>query len=336
MTRRAPVIALCLAAVSFGSATTGTKYALGGFDPVSLLAVELALATVLLWLWVAVRGYRRPHSLARVVVLGLFEPALAYLGQTAGLTRTTATNGALIMGLECVFVVVLAAFILREPINAPVAVAIALAVVGLVVLESGDSLVGPGAGDALVLLGSLSAAAYTIVARGLSPDEDPLSVTAVQFTTALVLTGPVAVLGWTTGRERVPLSVEPRFVVAAALVGVVGFAGSFVLYNYAIATVQAAPAAVIINLIPAVGLGSAVTLLGEPLTVYAVVGALLICGSVAIFAALEALAQPLSSARAVVGAPDAGDLDLDLDLDLRVLVDDVELPQLTASVQRVG
>ena len=133
-----------------------------------------------------------------------------------------------------------------------------------------------------------------------------------------------------------PLSVEPRFVVAAALVGVVGFAGSFVLYNYAIATVQAAPAAVIINLIPAVGLGSAVTLLGEPLTVYAVVGALLICGSVAIFAALEALAQPLSSARAVVGAPDAGDLDLDLDLDLRVLVDDVELPQLTASVQRAG
>lgn len=333
MTRRAPVIALCLAAVSFGSATTGTKYALGGFDPVSLLAVELGLATAVLWVGVVARGFRRPRSLVRVMVLGLFEPALAYLGQTAGLTRTSATNGALIMGLECVFVVILAAVLLREPINAAVAVAIGLAVIGLVVLESGDSLVGPGAGDALVLLGSLSAAAYTIVARGLSPDDDPLSVTALQFTTAFALTGPAAVAAWTSGRERVPVDVEPRFLVVAGLVGVVGFAGSFVLYNFAIVTVEAAPAAVIINLIPAVGLGTAVALLGEPLTAYAVVGAMLICASVAIFATLEALAEPVVEEPAVA---EPLPVDGELALDLRVLVEDVELPELSRSVVRAG
>jgi drug/metabolite transporter (DMT)-like permease len=299
MTPRGPVVALGLAAVSFGSATTGTKFALGGFDPVSLLAVELALATAVLWVGVAARGYRRPRSLGRVMVLGLFEPALAYLGQTAGLSRTSATNGALIMGLECVFVVVLAAMVLREPITAGVAVAIVLAVAGLVVLESGGHLAGPGSGDALVLLGSLCAAAYTIVARGLSAEDDPLTVTAVQFTTALALTGPVAGLTWVTGRERVPLAVEPRFVVAAALVGVVGFAGSFVLYNFAIASVGAAPAAVVINLIPAVGLGTAVAVLGEPLTVYALAGALLICASVGVFATLEALALAVTAGRSV-------------------------------------
>jgi drug/metabolite transporter (DMT)-like permease len=95
----------------------------------------------------------------------------------------------------------------------------------------------------------------------------------VQFSAATALTLPAAVVAWTSGAERVPLDVEPRFLVAAALVGIVGFAGSFVLYNFAIATVEAAPAAVIINLIPAVGLGTAVALLGEPLTMYAVVGA---------------------------------------------------------------
>ena len=150
---------------------------------------------------------------------------------------------------------------------------------------------GRGTGDALVLFGALSAAAYTIVARRLSPEEDPLSVTAVQFTTATVLAVPMALVAWGTGAERVPAGVEPRYVVAAALVGVVGFAGSFVLYNFAIATVEAAPAAIIINLIPAVGLASAVAWLGEPLTMYAAVGAMLICASVAIFAALEALAD---------------------------------------------
>ncbi len=289
MRSRGPLLALGVAAVSFGSASTGTKYALGGFEPVALLAFELVLATAMLWILVAWRGFRQPRSLARVAALGLFEPALAYLGQTAGLSRTSATNGALIMGLECVFVVLLAALLLREPISWAVAVAIALAVVGLVVLESGDTLVGPGVGDALVLLGSLCAAAYTIVARGLEPDDDPLSVTALQFTMATAIVLPVALLAWTSGAESVPTQVQPRFVLAAALVGIMGFAGSFVLYNYAIATVEAAPAAVIINLIPAVGLGTAVTLLGEPLTMYAVVGALLICASVAIFGTLEAV-----------------------------------------------
>ncbi len=300
---RAPVAALAVAAVSFGSAMTGTKYALGGFGPVGLLAVELGLATAVLWCAVAVRGYRRPRSMARVMVLGLFEPALAYLSETIGLTRTTATNGALILGLECVFVVVLAALILREPISRSVGIAIVLAVLGLVVLEGGDRLAGPGIGDALLLLGSLSAAAYTIVARGLQPDEDPLSVTAVQFTTAALVAVPAAALTWASGAERVPLHVQPRFLVVAALVGVVGYAGSFVLYNFAIATVEAAPAAVIINLIPAVGLATAVVLLRESLTESAVVGAVLICASVAIFAALEARGEPVEAAVPIPAVP---------------------------------
>jgi O-acetylserine/cysteine efflux transporter len=276
MNRRGPVAALCLAAVSFGSANTGTKYALGGFDPLGLLAVELVLATAVLWCCVGVRGFRRPTSLPRVAVLGLFEPALAYLGETVGLDRTSATNGALIMGLECVFVVILAAVVLHEPVNVAVALAITLAVVGLVVLESGDSLVGPGLGDTLVLVGSLCAAGYTIIARGLAPEDDPLSVTALQFTAATTVALPVAAVAWASGAESVPTDVAPRFLAAAVLVGVVGFAGSFLLYNFAIATVEAAPAAVIVNLIPAVGLLTAVVLLGERPTPYALTGALLI------------------------------------------------------------
>jgi O-acetylserine/cysteine efflux transporter len=287
MSGRLPIVALAVAALSFGTATTGTKFALRGFAPISLLAVELVLATVVLWAIVAVRGFRRPRSLGRVVVLGLFEPALADLSQTLGLTRTSATNGALIQGLECVFVVVLAALILREAISRAVGLAITLAVVGLAVLEGGNQLVGLGLGDALVLLGALSAATYTIIARGLSPDDDPLSVTAVQFAVASAVAVPLGLVTWGTGGEPVPTHVPVRYVVVAALVGIVGYAGSFLLYNYAIATVQAAPAAVIINLIPAVGLASAVLLLQESLTAYAAAGAVLICASVAIFAALE-------------------------------------------------
>jgi O-acetylserine/cysteine efflux transporter len=296
VTRRAPVLALVAAAVSWGVATTGTKYALRGIGPLSLLALELVLAALVLWAVTAVRGFRRPSSLLRVGLMGLCEPAIAYLSETLGLTRTSATDGALIQGLESVFVVILAAVLLHEAIGRSVAAAIVLATVGLVVLEGGGSLAGPGLGDALVLFGALSAAAYTILARGLDPDDDPLSVTALQFAVAAVASLPLGLLAVARGGEPDPTRVGGSFLVVAALVGVVGFAGSFLLYNQAITTVRAAPAAVIINLIPAVGFLSAVVLLGEPLTPYDVGGALLICASVAVFALLEASAVTAGSA----------------------------------------
>jgi drug/metabolite transporter (DMT)-like permease len=298
VTRRAPVLALVAAAVSWGVATTGTKYALRGIGPLSLLTLELVLATAVLWAVTALRGFHRPSSLLRVGLMGLCEPAIAYLSETLGLTRTSATDGALIQGLESVFVVILAAVLLHEAIGRSVGAAIVLATVGLVVLEGGGGLAGPGLGDALVLFGALSAAAYTILARGLDREDDPLSVTALQFGVAAVASLPLGLFGVARGGEPDPARAGGSFVVVAALVGVVGFAGSFLLYNQAITTVRAAPAAVIINLIPAVGFLSAVVLLGEPLTPYDVGGALLICASVGVFAMLEA-----SSVRAGSAAP---------------------------------
>jgi drug/metabolite transporter (DMT)-like permease len=296
VTRRAPVLALVAAAVSWGVATTGTKYALGGLGPLSLLTFELVLATAVLWAVTALRGFHRPSSLVRVTLMGLCEPAIAYLSQTLGLTRTSATDGALIQGLESVFVVILAAVLLHEAIGRSVAVAVVLATVGLVVLEGGGSIAGPGLGDALVLFGALSAAAYTILARGLAPEDDPLSVTALQFAVAAVASLPLGLFAVTRGGEPDPAAVSGSFLVVAALVGVVGYAGSFLLYNRAITSVRAAPAAVIINLIPAVGFLSAVVLLGEPLTPYDVGGALLICASVAVFTMLEASSVRAGSA----------------------------------------
>jgi drug/metabolite transporter (DMT)-like permease len=133
---------LVLAALLWGLATTGTKYALAGFAPVTLLTVELVAATAALWIALLVRGYRPPASWRRVAVLGLLEPAAAYLAETVGLDRTSASNGAVLLGFESVFVVVLAVLFLRERISPAVWAAVALALVGLVALEGGSSLTG--------------------------------------------------------------------------------------------------------------------------------------------------------------------------------------------------
>ena len=78
-----------------------------------------------------------------------------------------------------------------------------------------------------------------------------------------------------------------RFWFAAILVGVIGYAASFLLYNYAIARVRAAPASIIVTLIPVFGLASAVCWLGDSLTAGRIFGAILIGMSVTIFTAIE-------------------------------------------------
>ena len=286
-TTRWPVAVLVVAAAFFGVAPTGTKYAMGGFGPVTVLTIELVAAGGVLWLVVLTRGYRRPASLGRVFLLGVLEPGLAYLFVSFGLQLTTASNAALLGGLECGFVVILAALFLHERAGWSVIAAVGIAVLGMVVLEGSVSFGAPGLGDLLMTAGTLSAAVYTIVARRLSPGDDPLTVTALQFTVGSALVLPLAVCRWSTGAEQIPIGVPMRFWTAAALVGVLGFGASFVLYNAAIVRIAAGPAGVIINLAPAFGLASAVLWLGETLTTARAVGAALIGLSVVLFISVE-------------------------------------------------
>ena len=298
MITRLPLAALIIASLFWGTAVSVTKYALRGFGPITLLAISLIAGTLMLWTAVILRGHRARPPWRRVVLLGLFEPALAYAGDLLGLARTSAANGALLSGLESVFIVLLAAVFLRERITAASAAAVALALAGVIALEGTGSFSGAGLGDLLVLGGVLSAAAYTIVARGMGDESDPLTVTAYQFTTATILVVPVAAIVWATHVETPPtIHVALRFWFAAVVMGVIGYAASFLLYNYAIARVRAAPASIIVNLIPVFGLASAVFWLGDSLTAGRIAGAVLIGLSVTIFSAVE-LGDVRSAAKA--------------------------------------
>src|ERR1700735_4334353 len=133
---RRPAVALIAAAALWGVAVSGTKYALGGFDPVTLLSIELLAGAGVLWAALLIRGYRPPGSWWLPVLLGLLEPALAYLGDTFGLSLTSAVHGAVINGLESGLVVVLAAMLLREAVNRPAVLPIVVALAGLAVLAA--------------------------------------------------------------------------------------------------------------------------------------------------------------------------------------------------------
>jgi O-acetylserine/cysteine efflux transporter len=300
-----PLMALMLAALLWGGAVTGTKYALGGFGPVTLLAVELTAAAAVLWAVTLARGYRPPRRWWLPVLLGLLEPAVAYLAETAGLSMTSAVSGAVITGLESALVVTLAGLLLRERVSPAGAGAVAIAVAGLLVLAraGGDGAGGHTSvtGDLLMAAGVLCAALYTIAARWFSDGSDVPSLTAWQFTVAAAVAVPAAVTRVASGAEAGTAGVPARFWVAAVLVGVAGYGLSFLLFNRAIGETEAGWAAIVLNLIPVFGFLSAVALLGEPVSPGEAGGAALVGASVLYFTLAERRAAGLAPAPGSAG-----------------------------------
>jgi O-acetylserine/cysteine efflux transporter len=286
---RDPVGALVVASSLWGLALTGSKYALGGFDPFTLILVELAAATAVLWAVLLAQGFRLPRSWKLAATLGLLEPGIAYLAEDFGLAHTSAAHGAIISGLESAFVVVLAALVLRERITRSTALAVFLAFVGLLVLQGGNPLHGAGTGDLWVAVGVLSASAYTVVLKRCDQDSeaDSLALTTIQFTSATALALSVVSLRWFAGKSPLPAVVPLRFWLVAAAVGVFGFAASFLIFNATIARIQAGAASIVLNLIPVFGVVSAMIILGEALSPAAVGGAALIAASVVSFVIVE-------------------------------------------------
>jgi drug/metabolite transporter (DMT)-like permease len=279
---RRPLLSLVIAAALWGAAVSGTKYALRGFDPITLLCAELLAATVALWSVLLVTGYRRPAAWRVAILLGLLEPALAYLGDTVGLSHINAVNGSIISGLESGLVVVLAALLLGEAVTGAAVIAVALGVGGLVVIADGGGR-GTALGALCVTAGVLSASLYSIAAKRFDDGRDPLALTTWQFSSATVIALAVAAARWSVTGTGPPLSAAPRYWLAAGAVGAVGLAGSFLLYNRVLARVDAGWTAIVLNLIPLFGMLSAIGLLGEKLTARAGVGAMLVGASVIYF-----------------------------------------------------
>lgn len=273
MSTRSARLVLVLAAFGWGGATTATKAALEDFGPFTLLLVKLAAAAAVLWAALALIGVPRVARRGRFALLGLFEPTLAYGGLTLGLIYTSATNAALLGASEACFVVALAAGFLKERVGVRSVIGLLLAVVGMLLLEQVFTISSDlGIGDLLVVGGDLAAAIYVIVAVKITNGTDALTMTAYQFGFGLALASPFALWQWVSGAEPLPTAVGPGPWLIAVLIGGVGYAGSFLLYNHVIRFVPAGLAGVTLNLVPVFGVLTAILFLGEELTGWHVVG----------------------------------------------------------------
>ncbi len=199
--------------------------------------------------------------------------------------RTSAVNGALIMGTNPLVTAVLATFVLgeRPQTRHLIALPVAFAGVALVVLGNGATL-SLSMGDALMIGANVSWASYNVMARRWMPVGSPLGNTA-----AIMIFSALSMGSMVYGMDT-PLEV-PNLAAGSALL-VMALAGTvlaYMFYNHGIATLGAGRAALFMNLVPVWAMVTSMAMGVSPTSIQLAGGAVVIA---AVMYAVRPVAKP--------------------------------------------
>ncbi|MDU4959670.1 MAG: DMT family transporter [Sporomusaceae bacterium] len=259
---------LLFVAFVWGSNPPVIKWSLQYMDPMSFNAVRMLIACILSGILLLVAKPQR--RLERVdwltlVKLGAFGFFLFQLFLTVGVTRTTAGNASLVLGMLPVSVAVINAVSGLEPITRRIVLSIAITLAGvcLIVLGSGSELSLGGdhiAGAGLLLCAQCAYGYYTVFSRPLTAKYSSLQINACVFAVTTLLFVLVALPDL--------LANDWRQVAPAAWAGTV-YSGIFpltvgnALWVWGVGIIGSAKASLFNNLAPVFAILIAYLLLGE-------------------------------------------------------------------------
>jgi probable blue pigment (indigoidine) exporter len=265
---RSTVLALTLAAASWGIGTVVSKRATAEIPPLTLLPIQLAASLVVLVLFMRWRGLplRDASSSPLLGRLGLLNPGLSYALSLLGLVHITASLSVLLWAMEPVLILFLAAWLLRERISASLLILSLIAVAGMLLVISAPGGSGDVLGVGLTIAGVACCAIYTVSTRRWLGDTDSTShVLAGQQMYALAFAGVLAGAAWLATGSVLPSSVTAAGWASAIGSGVLYYGVAYWLYLSGLRHVPASLAAVSFYLIPVFGVAAGFLFLGERL-----------------------------------------------------------------------
>jgi drug/metabolite transporter (DMT)-like permease len=262
------VVALVLAAASWGFGTVVSKHAVAEIPPLTLLPIQLAASLLLL---VVLMRWRRlpladPSASPLLGRLGLLNPGLAYALSLLGLAHISASLSVLLWALEPILILVLAAWFLSERVGPFVLVLSAVAVGGMLLVAYQPDTAGSALGVGLTVAGVLCCAIYTIVTRRwIATSDSTAPVVVAQQAHALAVALVVVVVLWLAGGAVRAEGVSALGWASAVGSGVLYYGLAYWFYLSALRNVPASFAAASFYLVPVFGVAASFLLLNERL-----------------------------------------------------------------------
>jgi len=218
--RSFPLLALVAVTAIWGVTFVQVKDALELYPLFAFLAVRFAISTLALapFAWRSLRVLPRGGYTAGVAV-GILLGA-AYGLQTAGLELTTVASTGFITGLYVVFTPLLALAAFGTPVPRVLWAGVALAVLGLLLLNGVPG--GSGVGNVLVLANAVFQAVQITAMERYAPRYDPRALTFLMMATCLVSFTLIAVA---LGELEAPQgrTVWAALVVTGLFAGALGY-----------------------------------------------------------------------------------------------------------------
>jgi len=285
MKHRTIYATLILSTLFWGANFNLGKFVVHTTDPLSAAAWRFLLAGLAMAAYMLAaegvdwQGLRRNFfALLAMAAVGIFGFNVAFF---FGLQTTSSVNGSLIMTLNPTITVVLTALVLGEAISWKQVLGLALSFCGVVTVVSGGNLADLLAhfhfavGDALILIGNLCWAAYSVIGKKWVKNLSP-----IQTTTSTMLIGALAMVAVALSAHGGSLPVpSAQSLGAIAAMAMFGTVLAYLWWNNGIRTIGPARTSVFFDLVPIFTMIIAI-MLGEHVTPAQFVGAVLVISGV--------------------------------------------------------
>lgn len=257
-----------------------TKWALAGFPPATLIVVRTLIALLCFSFTLPRNGLSRATrgDWFRLSIIGTLGLGIPHVLSANGLARTDAVNGALLVGLEPIAIVLLSAMFLDERLRPAQLLGVSFSVLGatLVVSRGEPRFVlsdTASQGALLMVLASILWGVYTVAAKPTLKRVPPRTLSAVSSAISLLAVLPAAILE--SNQLDTARMTEPRALAAAIGLGVFVSYGGATLWNASLERLTASELAVLIFIQPVAGTAVA-WLAGEHVPPRAMIGGALV------------------------------------------------------------
>jgi len=269
--------------VVYATSYAVTRLTLDGIPPSLLALLRLVIGAAIL---VPVARWAEPAAPRpgrgdawRIVWMGVFGFAGAAAFGHWGLAGSTASNGALLIIVEPVTIMLMGPLLLDERLTRREAAGAALSVLGaVVVVVNGipgvtQALAPHWRGDLLLVLSGICYASYSLIGRDVLARHSATVVTARSILWGAIAMMPLAIVEWHAGYRP---SLSPGVVVGIMYLGLIITVLGYLVWDWGLARTGASRAAVFLTVQPITGVLLGAAFLHEPLTAYTLAGGALI------------------------------------------------------------
>ena len=269
-------LAAAVAALCAGTSVVVTRLAVGEIDPIALAFYRYVVAAVCLvpllpFVWPKVR--LPIADIIKIALLGAAFFGFFPWAFSAALQHTSAARGAIDIATIPIQTLIVATLFGHEQRTGRKIISVALAFTGIVVVFGPEAYGGKVSshlmGDGLMLLGTFSAAIYSVFGRPVFGKYGPMFVMVLAIIFGALALLPLAFASGT-------LTHLPRFSregwLAVAYLGTVGAAFQFSLFTWALRWLPPSRAVIYLTLNPITAILLAGVMLGEAVTPVLIIG----------------------------------------------------------------